>query len=209
MASPSLFDPIFVAATLEQAVIDTLVKWFPLYIREIERQEELPMGKVPIPRSYTTRRTFEKFAEDQLPTVIIVSPGLDGDPMQEGDGRYRAIWRMHVGVVVSTSSQVQTGYIAKLMGAAVRAIVLQQSRLGGIASGMEWYDESYDDLPDDDVSRSLGAATLSFRIEVDDVINRRSGPDTTYIPDPVPDTQPGDTWPQAETVTVEVIKEAL
>jgi hypothetical protein len=204
-----VFGPIFVAAFLEQAVIDTLKIWLPLYIKEIELQLGRTPGELPPPKSYTTRRRFDKFPEDQLPTIIVVSPGLDDDPNEEGDGNYRAPWRMHVGAVVSTSDPAATNLVAKIMGAAIRGAMVQHKSLGGVASGLTWYDESYDDLPDDDVSRSLGATSLSFRIEVDDVVNWQRGPDGSYLPDPTATTPPGGIWPTADTVTVELEKEAL
>jgi hypothetical protein len=205
---PDLFGPVFVATNLEQAMIATLKLWLPVYIPEIETLEGRPNG-IPAPRSYTTRREFDKFYEDQLPTVVVVSPGLDKNPVKEGDGTYRATWRLHVACVVSTSDQVQTGEVAKIMGTAIRMSVLQHASLGGVACGMDWYDESYDDLPNDDVSRFLGASTLSFRVEVDQVINPRMGPDASYLPDPGATTPPGSNWPEADTVTVKIEKEAL
>lgn len=203
-----IFGPIFMAAALEQAVIDTIKKWVDLYIKEVQLQYAIS-GNIPVPKSYTTRRTFDKFPEDQLPTCIVVSPGLANEPREEGDGNFKAEWEFHVGCVVSTSQQNQTNLVAKIMGAAIRAALLQHASLGGIASGMTWLDESYDDLPDDDVSRSLGASTLSFRVEVDDVVNWKRGPDGVFIPDPDADTDPGDDWPVAQTVDVEIEKEAL
>jgi hypothetical protein len=189
-------------------VIDTLKKWLPVYLPEVERQLGRPL-QMPQPKTYTTRRKFAKFPEDQLPTIIVVSPGLDDDPNEEGDGSYRATWRIHIGCVVSTSDMAATNLAAKIMGAATRSVILQHASLGGIACGVEWYDESYDDLPDDDASRSLGASSVSFRVEVEDVVNWKRGPDGVYLPDPDPDAQPGDEWPVADTVTVELIKEAL
>lgn len=204
-----VFGPIFVASQLEKAVIDTLIKWMPTYLPLVEDQLGREAGQIPLPITYTTRRIFTKFPEDQLPTVIVVSPGLDGEPREEGDGTYRAKWRMHVGCVVSTSDLIETNIVSKIMGAAMRAAILQHASLGGVACGMDWYDEYYDPLPNDDTTRSLGAVALSFRIEVDNVVNWQHGPDTAYVPDPDATTQPGDHWPEAETVTVEIEKEAL
>lgn len=204
-----VFGPIFVATKLEEAVIDTLIKWMPLYLPMVEDIMGRNAGDLPLPRTYTTRRIFTKFPEDQLPTVIVVSPGLDTEPKEEGDGNYRAKWRMHVGCVVSTSDLIETNVVSKIMGAAMRAAMLQHASLGGVACGMEWSDEYYDPLPDDDTTRSLGAVALSFRIEVDEVVNWQKGPDAQYLPDPDATTPPGSTWPEAEEVTVEITKEAL
>jgi hypothetical protein len=206
---PDLAGPIFIATDLERAVIDTLIKWLPFYVPLIEDRMGREAGDIPLPITYTTRRVFTKFPEDQLPTIIVVSPGLDGEPKKGGDGTYRAKWVMHVGCVVSTSDLMETNVVSKIMGAAIRAAMTQHASLGGVACGMDWYDESYDPLPDDDTTRSLGAAALSFRIEVDNVVNWQKGPDTLYIPDPDAETPPGSDWPEAETVTVEIEKEAL
>jgi hypothetical protein len=211
VSSPAtLFQPIFVGAVLEQAVIDTIKMWIPTYLREVERLTGRQMGDIPVPRSYTTRKIFEKFVEDQTPTIIVVSPGTADEPKMEGDGHYRAEWGLGVGAVVSTSTQETTNLVAKVYGAAIRAIILQQASLGGIASGVRWMDESYDDLPSDDSDRTLGSAALYFRVEVDDVVNRFAGPNSVYFPaDPDPDSQPGADWPTVETVEVTLLKEAL
>lgn len=211
-----IFGPIFVAVNLEQAVIDTLKSWLRLYINEVQLQVGVT-GSIPMPRTYTTRRRFDKFPEDQLPTCVVVSPGLDSDPKKEGDGSYRAKWVIHVGMVVSTSDMVQTNLVAKIYGAAMRAAIIQHASLGGIVCGMEWYDESYDDLPDDDVTRSLGATTLSFRVEVEEVVNWNKGPDGVFLPDPAdpdtpPNAQPGDqdhVVPDIGHIVVQIQKEAL
>jgi hypothetical protein len=206
----SVFRPIFVGAILEQAVIDTIKKWAPTYLREIERILGRQMGDIPAPRSYTTRRRFEKFVEDQTPTIIVVSPGTADEPSMEGDGHYRAEWALGVGAVVSTSTQESTNLVAKIYGAAIRSLLIQHGSLGGVASGIRWMDESYDDLPSDDSDRTLGSAALYFRVEVDEVVNRYGGPDGTFFPaEPDPDLQPGSEWPPAETVEVTLLKEAL
>ena len=190
-------------------MIDTLHLWLPIYVKEMEYQMGRQVGDLPEPRAYVTKRSFTKFFEDQLPTIIVVSTGLDKDPLKEGDGNYRGIWRLHAGIVVATSDMSETNKVAKMYGAAIRGVVTQHGSLGGIASGMTWYDEGYDDLPDDDTTRFLGAATLSFRVEVDEIVNWQRGPDTTYLPDPGATTPPGAVWPEADTVTVEIEKEAL
>jgi hypothetical protein len=196
---PDLFGPIFVPSFLEQAVIDTLKLWLPTYLAEVELQLEREQGLIEPPRSYTTRRRFEKFPEDQIPTCVVVSPGLANEPHKEGDGSHRAEWALGVGVIVSAPDQESTNLVAKIYGAAIRACLLQKSSLGGVASGITWYDESYDDLPSDDTARTLGAAALYFRVEVEDIVNSRVGPN---VPTP-----PGTQWGVAETVTVTIEKE--
>jgi hypothetical protein len=197
----SIFENIFDADTLERAVVDVLVDWMPTYLREIERQKGMQQGLLPAPRSYTSRNEWATFPEDQLPACIVVSPGLAEPPDADGEGRYRAWWSIGVGVLASAASEADTNKIAKMYGAAIRAIMVQHQSLNGIAHGIEWEDESYDDIPVEQ-DRTLGAAMLIFRVWVDDIVTRGAGPAFPTLPDP--DTQPGSTWPEADTIDVQV-----
>jgi len=186
------------------AVLNTLEKWMPTYIQEIERQLNLTLGLFPPPRVYSTTNTWHSLPDERLPMCIALSTGTVTRPRYEGDGTISAWWGIGVGVAASANTEENTNLAAKIYGAAVRAILLQQPTLGGMTAGTEWIDESYTEVPvPEDERRTIRAAQVIFQVLVDDVVTRFSGPTTPIEPtDPL--GQPGADWPEAETVEVEV-----
>jgi len=198
------FDTIVTGAQVEAWLQAHLQLWLPTYIAEMERQTSRAAGVLPLPRRYTTFNRFDKFPEDQLPCIVVVSPGLQDIPAKTGEGRYRARWTLGVGCVVSASTQEASEELAKVYAAAVRACVLQRPSLGGYTRGAGWLHERYDDLPTTD-SRSLAAGQVIFWVEVDAVTNVNAGPTQ---PDPESDyLQPYGDLPVALTADVTLVKE--
>src|SRR3954469_11008205 len=93
--------PIVTAHDVEQAALATLRKWASTYLGEAEDQHELTRGTLARPRSYTATNSFDKWPEDQLPCVLLVSPGLAQPPNVEGNGRHRAQWALGVAAIIS------------------------------------------------------------------------------------------------------------
>lgn len=199
----SKFDTIFTADQLEYQVSQTLQSWFPVYIREVELQTNVPTDALPLPRSYLTSDQIDREAANQLPSIVVVSPGLVGrtPPQQEGDGSFNAAFSIAVGIFVSADRRSSTLRLVRLYTAIVRAIMLQQQGLGGMGAGSYWLDESYDDhfpFVDD---QTISAGQVLFEIWVANVVNRYAGPE----PPPDPVKQPGSDWGKAETVTPTVV----
>jgi hypothetical protein len=206
----SLFDTIMVADDLESAVVSNLEDWFPVYIREIELQSpaapdprNIPADSLPLPRSYLTADQIDRDAANQLPSIVVVSPGLSSRaaPQQEGDGSFNVAFSIAVGVFVSSDTRKHTIRLVRLYTAIVRAIMIQKQSLGGMGAGTYWLDESYDDSFTFMDDQTISAGQVIFEIWVGQVLNRYGGPN----PPPDPATQPGSNWPEAETVIVEVM----
>jgi len=196
----SIFERIFVATDLERAAAETLALWYPVYAEELRLQRAMPTT-VPMPRSITNRDDITKYPEDQLHAIIVISPGLAPiDPAEEGDGFISAWWELGIGVVASAATERDTELVTKMHGALVRTIMLQHGSLGGVASGMRWVDENYDDIIDEDQERSLGASIDLFYVHIDDVVNRWAGP-VGPPPDP---GDPGSEWPTADTIIIDI-----
>jgi hypothetical protein len=188
----TIFENIVDADQVEGWVRDTLELWFNTYMREFELAQGIDVDTLPRPRSWRVAETVDREATDQLPTVVIVSPGLNGDrPMQEGDGSFRAIWTVGVGIFVSAATREDTKRLVRWYGAIIRAIMLQKQSFGGNADGSSWLDESYDDNFNFTDDQTISAGQVIFDVEVANVITRFAGP-TDPIPDP--DTQPGSQW---------------
>src|SRR5690349_10466479 len=207
MTVTDIFGPIFSGDQLEDAVIETLQKWLPTYIREVELQRGLALpadGRIPKPRTYTTRNEFTTFPEDQLPLIVVVSPGLVAPPRADGEGRYVGWFALGIAAVVSASGKANTRRLARQYGAAVRSCILQKSWLEGAATGVEWRDESYDDLPNEDKEKSVSAVQMIFQVQVDNITTRWTGPAYPFEPGD-PYTNPGDNWPPVLHTEVEVV----
>ena len=205
----SLFDAIKVADDLEEAVLKTLRDWFPVYIREVELQSpaepsprNIPQGSLPLPRSYLTADQVDKEAGNQLPSIVVISPGLSSRhlPQQEGDGTFNVPFNIAVGIFVSADERKHTIRLVRLYTAIVRAIMLQKQSFGGFAGGSYWLDESYDDRFTFMDDQTISAGQVIFEVWVSDVVNRFAGPVTP----PDPNTQPGSDWGKADDVYVNV-----
>lgn len=200
----SIFGNITPATYLENEVASIIKLWIATYLQEVEIQEGRTRGALQTPKSYSTKATMESLADDQLPCCVILSPGLVDAPYKDGEGNYYAHWQIGVGVIVSARDEVNTQAVAKLYGAAIRALLLQKGSHDDITD-VQWLDESYDDLQIDD-ERTLGVAIVEFSVQVESVVNRYGGPADPIPPDP--DEQPGSVWPIFESADVEVRKES-
>ena len=174
----TVFGKIVVASEIEYAARDLLKKWFTTYLREIERQVGWEGDPLPSPRNYTNRNEFDALPGEELPKVVVISPGTEGRPEHpEGDGYYRAVWQLGVGVATAAQTEEEADRMAKMYGAAARGIMAQNQDLGGIAVGVYWIRESYDDLPIDDQFANYKQAGVYFGVEVEKAVNRWMGPD--------------------------------
>lgn len=193
----SVFKTILTGSEVELGVIATLKEWMPTYLRELELQLGRIENKIPPPIMYTQTTEIEDINFDQLPTALVVSPGLGGTPMADGEGTYRAPFVIGVAVICSAKDQETTKDLAKIYAAAVRAVLLQK-RVPSLGGQVDWIDESYDDLPELD-QRTMCAGYGLFSVWVDDLVTRVGGP----LAPADPETQPGSVWPTADDVLIE------
>ena len=210
-----IFGNVVIADDLENAVINTLEQWFPVYVREIEIKSpaapdprNIPLDSLPLPRSYLTADKVDREATDQLPSIVVVSPGLSGKnaPKQEGDGTFRVPFSIAIGIFASSNNRSDTKRLVRLYTAICRTIMLQKQKLGGFADGTTWLDESYDPNFNFVDTETIGAGSVVFEVWVANVVNRYGGPATYGGPPPAPDpvNQPGSTWPEVLTTTATV-----
>lgn len=195
------FGRIVSADQVEEAVRDTLRRWMPTYIAEVERQRGWEPGFLNPAIWYHAAHQFDRFNEDALPAVIVICPGLADRPTRDADGVYLCRFGLAVGIVGGAIDRDETDEAVKAYGAAVRACLLQQSALGDFgADGIVWLGESYDELPMED-SRTLIGGRLSFTLDVDDVVTKLAGPVQTTTPPVDPYVEP----PAEQTVQTHVI----
>lgn len=173
------FRRILIASDIELAVRDLLKKWFPTYMREIERQIGWDREPLSAPVHYTNRTSFDIQPGEALPKAVVISPGVVSAPThpEGGQAAYWATWQMAVGIATSSNSEELADYKCKMYGAAVRAIMVQHQTLErDDVMGVRWVDESYDDLDIPDQLMSYRGAAILFAIDVEDVVTRWAGP---------------------------------
>jgi hypothetical protein len=198
----SIFGPVVSGADVESWCVETLRKWSSTYLTELENRSGRKPGSLQRVRAFVTVPTFDKWPEDQLPALLVISVGLSERPKKSGDGTYDARWRMTLGVICSARTQAEAHELAMDYTAWHRELLLNRQSLEGRAAGVDFIDEKYDTLPFDD-TRSLGAGEVTFTVEVHDVASAYAGPITPA--DPLePDTTPWPHWPTVKTTDVEV-----
>jgi hypothetical protein len=205
--SDSIFGPILGLDSVEDAVKATLKTWFHTYLKEVLIQRGIDdTADLPVPRTYRTFKEFDHYPDQSLPAVVIISPGTVEEPTKEGDGQVTACFRVGVAIINKAKNEHLVNRNCKIYASAARAILVQQRSLGGLANGVKWISEGYEEGPTDKF-RSLGASTLEFDIDVPGIVNAREGP---AVPTPpTPDDLPGSEWPTVLTTEVEVTRESI
>ena len=202
MPSIDIFKSIFVTQTIEQDTLELIQYWLPTYLREVESQLGLPINSiaVPKPENYTSRNTYEDLPGEELPKVIVISPGLIQAPLKSGTGQYRATWRLGVGVATARPTEEEAKLHCDIYGAAVRTIMLQKGG-GALGGQVHWVDEQYAGIPLGNAIRRYRAASLWFGVDLENVATQRGGPDA-------PNAEPYE-YHTADEVIVDLVKEPI
>jgi hypothetical protein len=194
----SVYGPIVTGATVERAALDTLRTHARLYIAETCRQEG--RDPLPDPRGYIVASTFAKWPEDQLPVVVVISPGWAARPRRAGNGRVMVPWTLAAGVIVSATPD-RTRENGQLYLAALRTLLAQEQSLGGLAAGVDCIDEDY--IPPFAFSRTrtLLALQATFVVTVPDAFTYGAGAGRWQPPDPTDPTDPPN-WPTVKRTEI-------
>lgn len=175
--TPPVTVPTVISAhDVEQAVIDALKVRLAYYMEQLGH---------PVPRSYGRAMDHDRFPEQQTPAIVVVSAGMEDKPLRLGDGTYIGYWRISIDVTVNAKDADAASKLSKEYIAVIRAILLQQPSMGGFARGLTWMDESYLELPPSS-RRSMTISSISFIVEVANVVNARELPFMTDGPVPTP-----------------------
>jgi len=208
----SVFGPLISAVMVEDHVQAVIERWFPSYLYEIERTTGTPVGTLPELRSIVRSSEIEKFPEDQLPCLMIGSPGLTDPPEADGGGYYTATWQLNLGVEIAAGPNRRALELARYYALALRACVIQQQQDPGLLTGVnvvriDWRDERYDLLDSID-DRTVCIGRVELALTAADVLQRGLGPLDPLIP-PQPPSPVAPEWPTAETVVTSVERVAL
>lgn len=199
MSADNIFGPLVDRDLVETTLIAFLQLWMDTYLAEIERIKVIDVRSLPRPRSYVQANRFQRWTEEQLPALIVVSPGLSEPPKKDGSGLYRAKWNIGIGMTVGAGEEEANRALIGYYMAAIRMLMVHKPSIGGFGLGIEWTDERYNDTPED-FRRSTASGQLLFKLEVNAVVQAYQGPATADPPpvDPIPD--PGN-WPEVVDVS--------
>lgn len=173
MADLPAFGPFLTGADVERAALATLKLWEPEYLAWAERETGREPRSLPRVRSWVTSTGIDRWPEQQLPSVLLLSTGIADEPARDGRGSYRAKFSLGLAVVVSARDRAATEELARVYAATFRNLLLKQ-RLGQDfpCEAMEWAAESWDAIPDP--KRQLAAGQLVLRADVRDVSTARA-----------------------------------
>lgn len=174
MAKPTLFGFNFDANMLADAAQKTIELFIEDYLAEYERQHELKPETIPPFKTYTQVNEFRNWAGDETPVCVIVSPGMNGRPAKKGDGTYVGEFVLGVAAIVQAQERIQTNKLSRVYGAVLRQLLIQQAGLQGVASGIDWEDEKYNDVPESE-DRAQASAQVLFTVEVPGIVDASKG----------------------------------
>ncbi|HKE81073.1 MAG TPA: hypothetical protein VKB54_17275 [Solirubrobacteraceae bacterium] len=203
----SVFGPLVSAVHVEDHVLRILERWLPSYLYEVERNAGIPVGTLPPIRSVVRSSEIEKFPEDQLPCLMLASPGLTDPPEADGGGYYAATWQINLGIEIVAAPNRKALELARLYALAVRAATVQQQQDPGLEQPVpvirvDWRDERYDVLDSID-DRTVCIGRVELAVTVAEVLQWGLGPLDPLIP-PQPPGPVAPEWPTAETVITDV-----
>ena len=156
------------ATDVRTALMETLKDYLPAALVALAAEKGLAVGALPQPRSWVRLPDFTKLADHQSPTVVVTSPGLEGEPKGEYDGAYTARWRVRAFVVIRGRSYDEVADRVGHYTAAIRNAVLAHARLdGAMAEWTTWVDETYAELAVDN-ARTIGAGSVGFVVSCAD-----------------------------------------
>lgn len=179
----TIYGALISDTAVENAVLAQLQSWLPSYLVEAAQQDGL--SEIALPKSWeTTRSGTNRWTEQGMPAVIVQIGGTIA--VTRKGPKYRAVYGATVGCVVAGQSRPNTRKLAGIYAIAVAACMTQQA--GDWSDGIDWTDTDYD-LIDDDQSRTLMAAIVSFDVAVLGVLDVSAGP--VGDPPDAPDTTPG------------------
>lgn len=191
----SVFGDLYGGDQVDAAVIANLTEWMPTYLKEVARQRSISETLEP-PRSIVAVSEFDRWPEEQLPSIVIVNPGMADSPRNEG-GSYSARWELGIYISVAAATQGETRRNSQLYIAAARGCLMHRRSLTAGMKGIDWDGESYTAIAVDK-RRSLAGASANFTVERENVLTVGAGPTS-------PDDIPGE-WPTVKAADAVVQK---
>lgn len=121
----------------------------------------------------------------QFPALAFTSAGLAENPQRQDKRTSDAVWECTVTCFVRGGANTYraTATAVREYVAAVRLVVARAQRLGGVCDWVDWADEDYAALADDDSARTLGAGFVTFDVHVPGALDASLPPEPPYTDD--------------------------
>ena len=195
----SLYGRLIAAVDVEQAFRARIDDRLGDYLAEVERQHGLAVGWLVRPRAYVGD---ERFVEDQLPAIVVKSPGTADLPAADGQGRYGVRFELELEAHVAASEHPDE--LCKLYALALRALATQQP--SALFWGVDWINERYRraELVG---GRTYYIGSVNLEVQVHEVTDRHAGPPDDPAWPPIDSGgEESPEWPVSETADAELVK---
>jgi hypothetical protein len=163
--------PIISSWSIERAMRDLLLPdreppLIGLYEDEVNRQFGTPDVRVERPRSVKVRWSISRFADDQLPAIIVLAGGTVGAVNRDSEGLYTATWAMMVaGVAQASDEDIAREVASDLSKAAAAVVVHMLPKVDGRVISAQWNGEDQPiDLAGDERSRCAFGQRLQITV---------------------------------------------
>lgn len=179
---------------IEDAATAALKRWIEYYLGIVAEQHEF--SAIAAPKRFAVVSEFERFPEDDLPVVIVMSEQAISVE-RKGDGYYNAIYPLSVAVVVAAASGPTARTMAHLYGAAVRALFEHNQSIGDGITVVSW---------EGDGSLTVGSAKArttvaveeNFTVRMTNIVSDLAGPALAQPPE-----DPPTEWPEITDTEVD------
>lgn len=137
------------------------------------------------PRSVRCRERVRKFADDQLPCILLVCPGTVGDLDRGGDGMYSGTWMLGVIAVVQTTDENLGRELAGILCAAACAVI--EHNLSSVDDRVGAVNLVATNRNDNDVddARARNTAARELHVRVNDILWSYGTPPALELFDPL------------------------
>lgn len=158
--------------SIERAIVEVLRpsrNLIGVWSDEVSRQQpEHSSVRIERPKTVKVRWSISRFADQQLPALLVMNGGTLGESYRDGEGRYQATWSMLVAAVVQgTDEDVTRGQASRMSRAAMGVLASMLPKVDARIGAVMWRgeEEPIDYRSKDDV-RSRCAFGQRFTVTV-------------------------------------------
>lgn len=176
----TVFGPIVIPDDVTRAVEQHVRTWQRSYLDHVAVGRGFSR-RLPSIRSYrTTNERPERWADDPLPTLVIVTEDPEGYA-RDGDGSAEILFPVGLAVVVTAAGQRAASKLAQCYAGAL-ALLLNEKPDLGIGEVVDWIPYSFGDLEPENDSL-LSACSQGVIVQVPDALSMAGGGPRTPTPD--------------------------
>lgn len=153
--------------------------WDPAAVAELEAAARFTPFVAP--KAWAQVPTLEALTTANFPAGAVTSPGLVDVPVRTGrwGTGHNATWRISVGIYDRGGSYDETATRVRKWAGLVRATLLNNPTLGGVASSLMWRGEEYRQITVQRAARTLGGCAVAFDVTSENVVDLTDDPSVT------------------------------